>query len=58
MLFRKGLSKYLKNIVYKHSLAGKFIKNGCYMPHSYTLAPTRRDNSSKPTTTPKTIKDI
>jgi len=58
MLFKKGLNKYLKNTVYKHSLANKPIKNSCYMPYSYTLAPTRHNNSSKSIITFKIIKDI
>jgi len=42
---KKGLSKYLKNIVYKHSLANKPAKNNCYILYSYTPAPARRNNN-------------
>jgi len=58
MPFRKGLSKYLKNTTYKHSPANRPIKNSRFTPHSYTLAPIRRDNNFKLIITPKTIKDI
>jgi len=58
MLFKKKLNKYLKNIIYKHSLANKPIKNSYYIPYSYTLALSRHNNSFKPITTPRTIKDI
>jgi len=58
MPFKKGLSKYLKNTIYKYSPASRPIKNNYYIPHSYTLAPIRRDNNFKPITTSKTIKNI
>jgi len=58
MAFKKGLNKYLKNTIYKHSLANKPIKNNCYILYSYTLAPTRRNDGSKPIITFKTIKNI
>jgi len=58
MPFRKRLSKYLKNIVYKHSLANRLIKNSYYMLYSYTPAPGRRNNNFKFIITPKTIKNI
>jgi len=58
MSFKKGLNKHLKNIIYKHSLASKPVENSCYILYSYTLAPTRRDNSFNPIITLKIIKDI
>jgi len=58
MSFKKKLSKYLKNTVYKYSLANKPAKNGYYILYSYTLALARRDNSFKPIIIPRTIKDI
>ena len=58
MLFKKGLSKYLKNTAYKYSLASRPIKNNHYMPHSYTPAPAKRNNNFKFITTLKTIKNI
>jgi len=58
MLFRKELNKYLKNTVYKYSLANKLAKNNCYILYNYTPALTRRDNSFKFIITPNTIKDI
>jgi len=58
MPFRKELSKYLKNIIYKHSLVGRPVKNSYYILYSYTLTPTRRDNNFKPIITFRTIKDI
>jgi len=58
MPFRKGLSKYLKNITYKHNPANRLVENSCYMLCSYILTPTRRDNSFKPIITPRITKDI
>jgi len=58
MPFKKGLSKYLKNIVYKHSLANKPIKNSYYMLYSFILTLIKHVNSTKYIKTPKTIKDI
>jgi hypothetical protein len=56
MPFRKGLSKYLKNITYKYSLASKPAENNYYMPYSSTPAPVRRSNSTKTIMTLKTFK--
>jgi len=58
MLFRKGLNKYLKNTAYKYSLAGKLIKNNCYILYSYTPTPAKCDNSFKLIITSRTIKNI
>ena len=58
MPFRKELNKHLKNTVYKYSPASKPIKNNRYIPHSYTLAPAKHNNSFKLITTPNTIKNI
>jgi len=58
MPFRKGLSKYLKNTVYKHSPVNKPAKNNCYILHSYTPALAKYNNNFKFITTLKTIKDI
>jgi len=58
MPFKKGLSKYLKNTIYRYSLAGKPIKNNYYILYSYTPAPAKRDNSFKLIITPRTIKNI
>jgi len=58
MPFREELNKYLKNTIYKHSLVSKPVKNNYYILYSYTLASIKRDDGSKPITTPKTIKDI
>ena len=55
---RKGLSKHLKNTTYKYSLVSRPAKNSCNTLYSYTLAPTRRNNSFKLIITPRTIKDI
>ena len=58
MPFKKELNKYLKNIIYKYSLAGKPIKNNYYTLYSYTLTPARRNNSFKLIITFKIIKII
>jgi len=58
MPFRKELSKRLKNIIYKYSLASRPAKNSYYILYSYTPTPAKRDNSFKLITTPKTIKNI
>jgi len=47
MPFKKGLSKYLKNTVYKYNLANRPVKNGRYILRSYILAPTRYNNNFK-----------
>jgi hypothetical protein len=57
MPFRKGLNKYLKNIARKHNPASRPAENGRYTLYSSTPAPTRRDNSTRPITTPRTYKD-
>jgi len=58
MPFREKLSKYLKNIIYKYSLANRPTKNSYFMLYSYTLMPTRCNNSFKFIITPIIIKDI
>ena len=58
MPFKKGLNKYLKNTIYKHSLASKPIKNNYYILYSSTPAPARRKNNTKPIITSKTFKNI
>jgi len=58
MSFRKGLSKYLKNTAYKHSLANRPAENGYYILYSYMLAPIKYNNSFKFIITFKIIKDI
>jgi len=58
MPFKKGLSKHLKNIVYKHSLASRPAENSRHILYNYTPAPARRDDNFKPITTFKIIKNI
>jgi len=58
MPFRMELNKYLKNIIYKYSLANKLIKNNCYILYSYTPILAKYNNSFKPIITIKTIKTI
>ena len=57
MPFKKRLSKYLKNTVYKYSLASKPAENGYYMLYSSTSAPVRCNNNNKPTIIPRTSKN-